>query len=68
VRDLGDKTTARALAERAGVPVIPGSGILPPGEQGRRAAAEFADRHGYPLMLKAVAGGATNRTNPNSKG
>jgi acetyl/propionyl-CoA carboxylase alpha subunit len=57
VRDLGDKTVARTLAGAAGVPVIPGSGILPAGDPGLAAARVFADRHGYPLMLKAAAGG-----------
>jgi len=40
----------------AGVPVIPGSGILPAGEAGLAAACAFADRYGYPVMLKAAAG------------
>jgi pyruvate carboxylase subunit A len=57
VRDLGDKTVARALAEAAGVPVIPGSGVLAEGEAGLAAARAFADRFGYPVMLKAAAGG-----------
>jgi len=57
IRDLGDKTIARRLAERAGIPVIPGSDILPPDEQGVQFALAFARRAGYPVMLKAVAGG-----------
>jgi len=57
VKNLGDKTIARKLAMEAGVPVIPGSGILPDGEEGVKKALSFADEVGYPVMLKAVAGG-----------
>lgn len=57
IRDLGDKTISRRIAEEAGVPVIPGSGILPQGEEGIRAATTFGEEVGFPLMLKAVAGG-----------
>ncbi|MBI9075818.1 MAG: acetyl-CoA carboxylase biotin carboxylase subunit [Desulfatibacillum sp.] len=57
IQDLGDKTISRRLAEEAGLPTIPGSGILPPGEEGKRAAVDFASKCGYPVMLKAVAGG-----------
>ncbi len=57
VKNLGDKTIARRLAHESGVPVIPGSGILPEGEAGLEHALAFADEAGYPLMLKAVAGG-----------
>src|SRR5258705_6885333 len=50
---MGDKTTARAIARRAGVPVVPGSGVIGPPEQGLSEAA----RLGYPVLVKAVAGG-----------
>jgi acetyl-CoA carboxylase biotin carboxylase subunit len=51
---LGNKLAARALAERAGAPLVPGSrGALATLEEARRAAGEL----GYPLMLKAAAGG-----------
>lgn len=53
IRTLGDKGRARQAAVAADVPVLEG-GPLP--EQSA-AAAEFADRIGYPLMLKAAAGG-----------
>ncbi len=51
---LGSKVEARALAERAGIPVVPATGALPedPAETARLAAAV-----GYPLMLKAIWGG-----------
>jgi len=57
IRDLGDKTIARRLAREAGLPMIPGSGILPEGDAGLAACKAFAAEHGYPLMLKAAAGG-----------
>ena len=50
---IGDKARARALAEEAVVPITPGSDPLP-----NLAAAEaFAERVGYPVILKASAGG-----------
>ena len=57
IQDLGDKTISRRLVEEAGLPTIPGSGILPSGGDGKRAAVEFGAKYGYPVMLKAVAGG-----------
>jgi len=50
---IGDKSAARALAQEAGVPVTPGSGPL--ADIG--AARRFAEQIGYPLILKASAGG-----------
>ena len=51
---LGDKLAARRAALAAGVPVVPGS----PGPVDSRAELErFAHSIGYPLMLKAAAGG-----------
>jgi acetyl-CoA/propionyl-CoA carboxylase biotin carboxyl carrier protein len=50
---LGDKLAARAIARRAGVPVVPGSGEISSPGQGRREAA----RLGYPVLVKASAGG-----------
>jgi acetyl-CoA carboxylase, biotin carboxylase subunit len=54
---MGSKTAARGAAIRAGVPVVPGTAD-PFGEDAPDAAilAE-ADRIGYPLVVKAVAGG-----------
>jgi pyruvate carboxylase len=51
---LGDKTAARKLAEKAGVPIVPGTPdpVLSPDEA--RAAA---DRIGFPLIVKAAFGG-----------
>ena len=53
IRTLGDKGRAREAAVAADVPVLEG-GPLP---EGSEAAADFADGIGYPLMLKAAAGG-----------
>src|SRR5581483_2648419 len=54
MRALGDKIGAKLLAERAGVPVAPWSrGPVADLD----AALRVAERIGYPLMLKATAGG-----------
>jgi acetyl-CoA carboxylase biotin carboxylase subunit len=51
---MGEKTSARRLAVEAGVPVVPGT--LEP-VAGTEAIAREAARVGFPLMLKAAAGG-----------
>ena len=53
LRDFGLKHTARGIAARAGVPLLPGSEMLADIEEARREAA----RVGYPVMLKSSAGG-----------
>jgi acetyl-CoA carboxylase biotin carboxylase subunit len=54
IRTMGDKAMARRLAEESGVPVTPGSqGTL----EGPEAARAVAQRLGYPVLLKAAAGG-----------
>ncbi len=53
VRAFALKHTARELAERAGVPLAPGSGLI---TSIAHAEAE-AERIGYPVMLKSTAGG-----------
>lgn len=51
---MGDKASAKATMKAAGVPCVPGSeGILETYEQAAAIAKEF----GYPVMLKATAGG-----------
>lgn len=51
---LGDKTTARHLAEEAGVPVLSGSGeAIPDPDTGLKQAEEL----GFPVILKAAKGG-----------
>ena len=55
---MGSKTAARRIARDGGAPVVPGTeeglGASP---EGRDAASEFAQSVGFPVMLKAVAGG-----------
>ncbi len=53
IRRIGDKASARALAEEAGVPLTPGSGAL----DDLADAEAFAEQVGYPVILKASAGG-----------
>jgi len=51
---MGDKASAKATMKAAGVPTVPGSdGILESFEQAKKVAEEI----GYPVMLKATAGG-----------
>jgi acetyl-CoA carboxylase biotin carboxylase subunit len=54
IEQLGDKTRARQVMEEAGLPVLPGSD-----EPARSVddARELAQAIGYPVMLRAVAGG-----------
>ena len=54
IQQMGDKVGARALMAAAGVPVVPGS--VGPVES-VDAAREVAGRIGYPVMIKAAAGG-----------
>ncbi|MGZ6275499.1 MAG: acetyl-CoA carboxylase biotin carboxylase subunit, partial [Syntrophales bacterium] len=57
IRQLGDKIIAKRMALQAGIPIVPGTGVLPRGEDGIREIEAFADKQGYPILLKAVAGG-----------
>ncbi|MBE7710702.1 MAG: acetyl-CoA carboxylase biotin carboxylase subunit [Cyanobacteria bacterium SIG31] len=53
MRKMGDKATARKTMIENNVPVTPGTGLLETVEQAR----EFAHKAGYPIILKATAGG-----------
>ena len=54
IRKMGDKAAARALMQSVGVPVVPGSdGLVATAEEAR----EIAGRIGYPVLIKASAGG-----------
>lgn len=54
IRQMGDKARAKALMKESKVPVVPGSdGIVESLEQ----ASEIAEETGFPLMIKASAGG-----------
>ena len=54
IRKMGDKITAKDTMVKAGVPVVPGSGgLLKDIKQGEKIAGDI----GYPVILKATAGG-----------
>ena len=50
---MGDKDASRQLMQTVGVPVVPGTEILKDAEEAKRLAKEI----GYPLLVKATAGG-----------
>ncbi|MBV8245556.1 MAG: acetyl-CoA carboxylase biotin carboxylase subunit [Candidatus Eremiobacteraeota bacterium] len=50
---MGDKATAKRVMKEAGVPITPGTDIL----ENAEAAAAAAKKLGYPVLLKATAGG-----------
>jgi len=54
IRDLGDKVTARHIAQRAGAPLVPGT-AEPVAEADEIIA--FARQHGLPVAIKAAFGG-----------
>lgn len=54
IRDMGLKTVAKSMAIKAGLPLVPGSDGPVVDAQ---AAKAFADKIGYPVILKASAGG-----------
>jgi len=54
IQKMGDKSVARETMRKAKVPVVPGSrGIIKDGEK----AIKIAEKIGYPVMIKASAGG-----------
>ena len=54
IRSMGDKSTAKSTMQKVGVPTVPGSeGLL----ESVSAASELASEMGYPVMIKATAGG-----------
>ncbi|HVO89290.1 MAG TPA: biotin carboxylase N-terminal domain-containing protein [Casimicrobiaceae bacterium] len=55
IRDMGDKQRARTLAFEAGVPILPGSERFAVGDLAK--LEQSAERVGYPLLVKAAAGG-----------
>lgn len=50
---MGDKTQAREIAIKAGVPVVPGSGVV----KNVQEALKVCDEIGYPVLVKAAHGG-----------
>jgi acetyl-CoA carboxylase biotin carboxylase subunit len=57
VARVGSKTTARSIAASAGVPVVPGSELPFGPDASDDAIAQAAEHVGYPVLIKAVAGG-----------
>jgi acetyl-CoA carboxylase biotin carboxylase subunit len=53
IRKMGDKLVARTTAEALGIPVIPGSDLIHDFEEAAAVAVEI----GFPVLLKAAAGG-----------
>ncbi|HEY2193858.1 MAG TPA: acetyl-CoA carboxylase biotin carboxylase subunit [Actinomycetospora sp.] len=62
IEQMGDKAAARAVAARAGVPVVPGSDEVADVEAAIAAAADI----GYPVLVKAAAGGGGRGIRPAS--
>src|SRR5512134_593019 len=54
IRAMGDKSAAKAIMERAGVPLVPG---YHGADQSPAVLQQAADRIGYPVLIKASAGG-----------
>ena len=55
IRKMGDKITAKTLAEKSGIQIVPGyKGALPEDES---ELLKIVDDIGYPIMIKATAGG-----------
>ncbi len=54
ISQMGDKQTARSIMKKHGVPVVPGSdGCIETAEE----AMDWAEKVGYPVLIKATAGG-----------
>jgi acetyl-CoA carboxylase, biotin carboxylase subunit len=53
MRSMGDKVSARKLMSAAGVPILPGTGVI----DSDRDAEEAVERIGLPVIIKASAGG-----------
>jgi acetyl-CoA carboxylase biotin carboxylase subunit len=53
IRKMGDKVEARAAMEAAGVPILPGTGVVRSDEE----ADDAVERIGLPVIIKAVGGG-----------
>jgi acetyl-CoA carboxylase biotin carboxylase subunit len=60
IEKMGDKAAARRTAEEAGVPVVPGSGPVADPAAAHAAAEDI----GYPLLVKAAAGGGGRGIRP----
>lgn len=54
IKKMGDKIIARDIAQKAGVPVVPGANVTLENEE---MALEIAEKVGYPILLKSAGGG-----------
>ena len=61
IKIMGDKATSKALAKKVGVPVVPGTAEAVPTIE---EAIKVAEEIGYPILLKAVAGGGGRGMRP----
>jgi acetyl-CoA carboxylase biotin carboxylase subunit len=57
ITNLGNKVIAREIMADANIPMVPGTSNLSSGDEGLQEALDFASEYGYPIMLKATAGG-----------
>ena len=57
ITNLGNKVIARRIMAEAGIPMVPGTQNLSPGQAGVNEALAFAAQYNYPIMLKATSGG-----------
>ena len=57
ITNLGNKVIAREIMAGANIPMVPGTPNLTAGDEGVQEALAFAAEYGYPIMLKATAGG-----------
>ena len=57
IEALGNKVTARKIMAAANIPMVPGTENLSAGAAGAEEALAFCTQYGYPVMLKATAGG-----------
>jgi acetyl-CoA carboxylase biotin carboxylase subunit len=53
MRLMGDKVSARSAMTKAGVPILPGTGVI----ETEREAEEAVERIGFPIIIKASGGG-----------
>ncbi|MEO8213484.1 MAG: biotin carboxylase N-terminal domain-containing protein, partial [Myxococcales bacterium] len=53
MRLMGDKVSARATMAKAGVPILPGTGVI----ESDRDAEKAVEKIGFPIIIKASAGG-----------
>jgi len=53
IASMGDKATAKRIMKQAGIPITPGSDIVESIEDGQK----IAEKMGFPVLLKATAGG-----------